>query len=192
MPSDPVLEAISQRLQTFDEQRFGERLFAHDATLWKDDPEHRKIIGNALGWLSVADDMQGRSGDLSGFAAQVAADGYTRRGAARHGRLEPRPRGAAAHVRCGRRLSRPAHLRLDRPGRRAGHRGGPRPRAAPCSSSRASRAGPPRRRRFTPTSTSACGSWSATTRPGVTSSPSPTPTPRCTARRSPRVFAPSF
>ena len=86
---------ISQRLQTFDEQRFGERLFAHDATLWKDDPEHRKIIGNALGWLSVADDMQARGGDLAGFAAQVAADGYSARGAARHGRLEPRPRGAA-------------------------------------------------------------------------------------------------
>ena len=49
MPSDPVLEAINQRLQAFDEQRFSERLFAHDATLWKDDPRHREIIGNALG-----------------------------------------------------------------------------------------------------------------------------------------------
>ena len=57
MPNDPVLEAIDQRLQAFDEERFSERLFAHDATLWKVDPRHREIIGNALGWLSVADDM---------------------------------------------------------------------------------------------------------------------------------------
>ncbi len=77
MPGDPVHEAIEQRLRTFDELRFGERLFARDTTLWKDDPEHREIIGNALGWLSVADDMEGKSGDLSGFAAQVAADGFT-------------------------------------------------------------------------------------------------------------------
>ncbi len=77
MPSDPVLEAINQRLQAFDDQRFSERLFAHDATLWKDDPQHREIIGNALGWLSVADDMLGKASDLSGFAAQVASEGYT-------------------------------------------------------------------------------------------------------------------
>ncbi|MGD0997638.1 MAG: glucose-6-phosphate isomerase [Thermoleophilia bacterium] len=77
MPGDPVHEAIGRRLQAFDEQRFGERLFDRDATLWKDDPRHREIIANALGWLSVADDMLGKSGDLSGVAAQVAADGYS-------------------------------------------------------------------------------------------------------------------
>jgi glucose-6-phosphate isomerase len=74
---DPVHEAIAQRLEAFDEQRFGERLFKHDATLWKDDAQHREIIGNALGWLSVADDMLGKSGDQSGLAAQGAADGFT-------------------------------------------------------------------------------------------------------------------
>jgi len=72
-----VREAISRRLEAFDEQRFGERLFDRDTTLWKEDPQHREIIGNALGWLSVADDMLSKCGDLSGFAAQVAADGYT-------------------------------------------------------------------------------------------------------------------
>ena len=56
MSVDPVHEAIAQRLEAFDEQRFGERLFKHDATLWKDDAQHREIIGNALGWLSVAAD----------------------------------------------------------------------------------------------------------------------------------------
>jgi transaldolase/glucose-6-phosphate isomerase len=77
VPSDPVLEAINQRLQTFDEERFSARLFEHDATLWKADPRHREIIGNALGWLTVADDMLGKSSDLNGFAAQVASEGYT-------------------------------------------------------------------------------------------------------------------
>jgi glucose-6-phosphate isomerase len=71
-----VLEAIDRRLQVFDDERFGERLFEHDATLWKDDPQHGAIIGQALGWLTVADDMKARSGDLRGFAAQVATEGY--------------------------------------------------------------------------------------------------------------------
>ena len=35
-------------------------------------------------------------------------------------------------------------------------------------------------------------SCSAPARPGATSSPSPTRRPRCTTRRSPRAFAPSF
>jgi glucose-6-phosphate isomerase len=74
---DPVLEAIDRRLRSFDEERFGERLFGHDATLWKDDPRHREIIANALGWTSVADDMLGKSADLAAFAAQVVADGFT-------------------------------------------------------------------------------------------------------------------
>ena len=77
MADDPALEAIDRRLQRFDEERFGERLFAHDPTLWKDDPRHREIIANALGWTSVADDMLGRSGDLAGFAGEVAAEGFT-------------------------------------------------------------------------------------------------------------------
>jgi glucose-6-phosphate isomerase len=49
-----VLEAIDRRLQVFDDERFGERLFEHDATLWKDDPQHGAIIGQALGWLTIA------------------------------------------------------------------------------------------------------------------------------------------
>ena len=77
MPSDPaVTEAIVDRLAEFDRQRFGERLFAHDPTLWKDGAEHADIIANALGWLTVADDMQQKCSDLSGFAAQVGAEGY--------------------------------------------------------------------------------------------------------------------
>jgi glucose-6-phosphate isomerase len=77
VPSDPALrEAIKQRLRAFDEEHFAERLWKHDATLWKDDPSHQKVITNALGWLNVAEAMQSRSGDLAGFAGEVAADGY--------------------------------------------------------------------------------------------------------------------
>ncbi len=77
MPSDPaVTEAIRERLDEFDRQRFGERLFAHDPTLWKDGAEHAAVIENALGWLTVADDMRQRCADLSDFAAQVSTEGY--------------------------------------------------------------------------------------------------------------------
>jgi glucose-6-phosphate isomerase len=77
VPSDPaVTEAIKDRLDEFDRQRFGERLFGHDPTLWKDGAEHAKVIQNALGWLTVADDMRQKCDDLSGFAAQVVGEGY--------------------------------------------------------------------------------------------------------------------
>ena len=145
---DPVLEAIDRRLRSFDEERFGERLFGHDATLWKDDPKHREIIAQRLGWLSVADDMLGKSADLPGFAGQVARRRLHRRRAARHGRLEPRARGLPPHVRGGRGLPRPAHLRLDRPAGRARPSRRRSTSSTPCSSSRASPAAPPRRPRF--------------------------------------------
>ena len=78
MPSDPALrEAIRDRLQAFDDERFVERLWRHDPTLWKDDTDHKRVIANALGWLTVPEAMRGKTGDLAGFAAEVAGDGYT-------------------------------------------------------------------------------------------------------------------
>ncbi|HZE71724.1 MAG TPA: bifunctional transaldolase/phosoglucose isomerase [Pyrinomonadaceae bacterium] len=48
------------------------RIWARDASLWKSEPEHQRIIENALGWLTVADEMLETAGDLSAFADDVA------------------------------------------------------------------------------------------------------------------------
>ena len=48
-----------------------------DATLWKADAAHAKVIHNRLGWIPVIDQMQAEAAALSAFAGDVAAAGLT-------------------------------------------------------------------------------------------------------------------
>ena len=74
----------------FDGERVGARLWAADPTLWKaGDAGHQKVIANALGWLTVFDDVADQLDDLAEFVAEVRDDGLRARRAARHGRFEP-------------------------------------------------------------------------------------------------------
>ncbi|HEX5369526.1 MAG TPA: hypothetical protein VFY10_08950, partial [Dehalococcoidia bacterium] len=52
------------------------RLWRGDYTLWGNDPTEI-TEPNRLGWLEVADSMQGDLDDLRAFAKDVAAAGYT-------------------------------------------------------------------------------------------------------------------
>jgi glucose-6-phosphate isomerase len=64
-------------LEELGERRAVQRLWGRDATLWKSDPGHVAIIENALGWLTVADDVRGELRGLTEFVDEVRADGYT-------------------------------------------------------------------------------------------------------------------
>jgi transaldolase/glucose-6-phosphate isomerase len=68
---------VEARLRAFDEAAVGRRLWDRDAALWKSDPAHVKVIENALGWLSVAQEVREELPDLLAFAAEVAGEGYT-------------------------------------------------------------------------------------------------------------------
>ena len=48
------------------------RLWSGDHTLWADDPTE---ISDRLGWLTVAEDLEGQVDDLEAFARQAVADG---------------------------------------------------------------------------------------------------------------------
>ena len=145
----PCVRRSIERLEAFDEQRFGERLFARDATLWKDDPQHREIIGNALGWPAASPTAHAgqAAATSSGFAAQVAADGYTHALLLGMGGSSLGPRGPAPKS-----SARPDGLPAVRVLRLAPilRRCAPIEKeidpAAPCSSSSASPAARPRRR----------------------------------------------
>ena len=50
------------------------RIWAHDHTVWKPEPEE---VANRLGWLEIAEAMSERVGDLAAFTESVLADGYT-------------------------------------------------------------------------------------------------------------------
>jgi transaldolase / glucose-6-phosphate isomerase len=63
----------SDVLRRMDRNRVIERIWAKDHTVWKDDPTE---ITNRLGWLTIADLMHERIGELETFAQQAAADGF--------------------------------------------------------------------------------------------------------------------
>jgi glucose-6-phosphate isomerase len=69
-----VVEDALRRLET--ERAIG-RIWAQDASLWKSEEAHQKVIRNSLGWLSVARLMAARAGELDEFAREVREAGFT-------------------------------------------------------------------------------------------------------------------
>ncbi|MGZ8831617.1 MAG: bifunctional transaldolase/phosoglucose isomerase, partial [Thermoanaerobaculia bacterium] len=66
--------ATDAAIQRADKEKFVERIWKKDATLWKNDEAHRKIIANALGWLSVPEQMQKEIGEIRQFAESVKGE----------------------------------------------------------------------------------------------------------------------
>jgi glucose-6-phosphate isomerase len=52
-----------------------ERIWDRDASLWKSEESHQKIIRNSLGWLTVPTEMLSVVDDLTNFADSVRAQG---------------------------------------------------------------------------------------------------------------------
>ncbi|HEX2120657.1 MAG TPA: transaldolase, partial [Thermoanaerobaculia bacterium] len=65
---------IESTVQRADKEKFVTRIWTKDATLWKSDDEHKKIIADSLGWLGVAEEMQGKVQELVDFAESVRRD----------------------------------------------------------------------------------------------------------------------
>ncbi len=70
-------EEVQGAIQRAEKEQWVRRIWNKDATLWKDDEQHKKIIKNALGWVTVVDQMLEASDELSAFADRVRGDGFT-------------------------------------------------------------------------------------------------------------------
>jgi len=68
--------AVEKRLARLEAEQFGHRLWDKDPSLWKQDLPNQEMIRNALGWLHVAEKMEGNVRQLRDFAAEVRAAGY--------------------------------------------------------------------------------------------------------------------
>jgi transaldolase / glucose-6-phosphate isomerase len=68
--------AVDAALAKLDQENFSKRLANRDASLWKDDPVHQKIIKNSLGWLTVSKAMLAHAGNLHEFVDGVRKEGY--------------------------------------------------------------------------------------------------------------------
>jgi transaldolase/glucose-6-phosphate isomerase len=65
---------VDEAAKRVEKEKFVERIWKKDTTLWKNDDAHKKIISNALGWLTVAQTMQKNAQDLVEFANSVKGD----------------------------------------------------------------------------------------------------------------------
>src|ERR671939_613806 len=66
-----VSDAVSAAIKEADKGDVMRRIWRKDAKLWKEDEAHQKIIKNALGWLTVPDQMIGVEDDLIEFADRI-------------------------------------------------------------------------------------------------------------------------
>jgi glucose-6-phosphate isomerase len=53
------------------------RIWKKDSSVWSDQPEHQKIIANSLGWLTVPGQVLERVAELTSFAQEIRAAGFT-------------------------------------------------------------------------------------------------------------------
>jgi transaldolase/glucose-6-phosphate isomerase len=68
--------AVQATLARLDQQKFCQRLWERDASLWKREPEHQRVINNALGWLSVPLSMFEQVDEILKFVGEVRAAGF--------------------------------------------------------------------------------------------------------------------
>jgi len=69
--------AVTERLAALAADDFAARLWGADASLWKPgDDAHQQLIGGALGWLEVFDDVRDQIDGLSDFVAELRAEGF--------------------------------------------------------------------------------------------------------------------
>jgi glucose-6-phosphate isomerase len=68
---------VKHALERAESERWIERIREKDASLWKSDEAHQKIIGNALGWVAVVDLLSDHADELAAFSEEIRADGFT-------------------------------------------------------------------------------------------------------------------
>jgi glucose-6-phosphate isomerase len=69
-------QRTAQALQAAAAEDVVKRIWRKDATLWKDDEASQKVIRNALGWLTVPDEMIGVVDELTEFADLIRQRGF--------------------------------------------------------------------------------------------------------------------
>jgi transaldolase/glucose-6-phosphate isomerase len=69
-------DAINSALKEAADAEAVRRIWRKDAALWKEDEASQKIIRNALGWLTVVEQMGGICDDLAAFAAEIRDEGF--------------------------------------------------------------------------------------------------------------------
>ncbi len=68
-------DAVNNRLKDAQKGETMRRIWRKDAALWKAEDAHQKTIKNALGWLTVVDELIGAENELLDFAGEIRDSG---------------------------------------------------------------------------------------------------------------------
>jgi transaldolase / glucose-6-phosphate isomerase len=68
--------AVRDGLDRFDKDRFAERLWSKDPSLWSGDAQAQRGISNSLGWLEAPEKMEAALDELTAFAEEVRSEGF--------------------------------------------------------------------------------------------------------------------
>lgn len=71
------VDDVKSALKKMESESWIRRIWRKDATLWKDDEAHKKVIANALGWVTVVDQLVEHADELAAFSQRVRNDGFT-------------------------------------------------------------------------------------------------------------------
>ena len=74
-PND-LQSVIADGLEQLNQENAAQRIWNGDASFWKADSQTQAAIHDHLGWLTVANLMQQRRGEISGFVDEVRQAGY--------------------------------------------------------------------------------------------------------------------
>ncbi len=67
---------VQERLEVLEQDRFIERLWRKDGSLWTQDPEKQKSLENSLGWLHAPEKMEDCLGFLMSFSQSMREAGF--------------------------------------------------------------------------------------------------------------------
>jgi len=62
---------VDQTLTALERDGMARRLWSKDPSLWKAEPERQALIAERLGWLTIAEAMTERAGELAAFADEI-------------------------------------------------------------------------------------------------------------------------
>jgi glucose-6-phosphate isomerase len=72
----PLADRLNTAIREAEQAGVAKRIWRKDASLWKADEASHKQIRNALGWLTVPDEMIGVAGELNEFAEMIRRRGF--------------------------------------------------------------------------------------------------------------------
>lgn len=68
---------VQTAIERLDNENFLERLWAKDPALWKDTPQAKDVIKQALGWLALPDMMESHLDSITSFASEIKGGGFS-------------------------------------------------------------------------------------------------------------------